>query len=113
MYIPIVTFFFISFINKKNLIWLLGFIIAFSVQVRTQHYQIVFYQIMLLVFVGLYFLVKMLIAKETKRFFIKIALIILASSVLVTLMIAQPLFVTKEYTPYSFGEEQVRKVLRD
>ncbi|MEA2104581.1 MAG: hypothetical protein U9P79_08085, partial [Candidatus Cloacimonadota bacterium] len=100
MYMPFVTFFFLSFLTKKNLLWLLGFIFAFSVQLRTQHYQIVFYQIMLLVFVGLYFLIKMLIAKETKRFFIKIALIIFASF-LVTLMIAQPLFVTKEYTPYS------------
>ncbi|MCK4339518.1 MAG: hypothetical protein KAW87_05985 [Candidatus Cloacimonetes bacterium] len=100
MYIPLVTFFFISFLNKKNLLWLIGFIFAFSVQIRTQHYQIIFYQIMILVFCGLYYLIKMLKEKNNKEFFIKIILIVL-SSVIIIMMVAQPLFVTGEYTPYS------------
>lgn len=109
MYMPMVTFFFLSFLNKKNLLWFFGFIFAFSIQIRTQHYQIIFYQIMILLFVGLYYLIRMLIDKETKRFILKIVLII-GGSLLITAMVAQPLFVTNEYTPYSIrggtGEEE-------
>ncbi|MBN2016603.1 MAG: hypothetical protein JW794_00470 [Candidatus Cloacimonetes bacterium] len=109
MYMPIVTFFFISFLNKKNLLWLLGFIFSFSIQIRTQHYQIIFYQIMILVFIGLYYLIKMLVDKEPKRFLVKILLVI-GGSLLITAMVAQPLFVTNEYTPYSIrggtGDEE-------
>ncbi len=140
MYAPLVTFFFISFLNKKNTIFLttkaqrhkkgflnfisslcslpvpcnmkyllhginlcgsfIGFIFAFSIQIRTQHYQIIFYQIMILVFVGLYYLIKMLRKKQIKEFLIKLILIILGSG-LIIMMVAQPLFVTGEYTPYS------------
>ncbi len=100
MYMPIVTFFFLSFLNKKNLLWFFGFVFAFSVQIRTQHYQIIFYQIMILFFVGLYYLIKMLIDKVTKRFILKIILIV-GGSLLITAMVAQPLFVMNEYTPYS------------
>jgi len=100
MYMPMVTFFFLSFLNKKNLLWLIGFIFAFSVQIRTQHYQIIFYQIMILLFIGLYYLIKMLMNKDTKLFLIKFLLII-GGLLLITAMVAQPLFVTNEYTPYS------------
>ena len=109
MYMPLVTFFFLSFLNKRNLLWFFGFIFAFSVQIRTQHYQIIFYQIMILIFIGMYYLITMLINKETKRFAIKLVLII-GGSLLITAMVAQPLFVTNEYTPYSIrggtGEEE-------
>jgi len=109
MYMPMVTFFFLSFLNKKNLLWFFGFIFAFSIQIRTQHYQIIFYQIMILLFIGLYYLVTMLINKDTKRFILKIVLII-GGSLFITAMVAQPLFVTNEYTPYSIrggtGEEE-------
>ncbi len=109
MYMPIVTFFFLSFLNKKNLLWFFGFIFAFSIQIRTQHYQIIFYQILILLFVGLYYLIKMLIDKESNRFIFKILLII-GGSLLITAMVAQPLFVTNEYTPHSIrggtGEEE-------
>lgn len=109
MYMPIVTFFFLSFLNKKNLLWFFGFVFAFSVQIRTQHYQIIFYQIMILLFVGLYYLIRVLINKETKRFLLKIILII-GGSLLITAMVAQPLFIMNEYTPHSIrggtGEEK-------
>jgi hypothetical protein len=100
MYIPLVTFFFVSFLNKKNLLWLIGFIFAFAVEIRTQHYQIIFYQIMILVFIGLYYLIRMLKAKQTRQFWIKLGLVVAASG-LIIMMVAQPLFVTGEYTPYS------------
>ena len=61
MYMPFVTFFFISFLNKKNLLWLIGFIFSFSVQIRTHHYQVIFYQIIILVFLGLFYLINIII----------------------------------------------------
>ena len=100
MYIPLVTFFFISFLNKKNLIWLMGFVFSFSIQIRTQHYQIIFYQIMILIFIGLYYLIKLFKQKQAGLALTKLGLII-AASVLIIIMIAQPFFVTREYTPYS------------
>ena len=127
MYIPLVTFFFLSFLNKKNIIFpatesrrhrvrffnvifplcslclcgsFVGFIFAFSVQIRTQHYQILFYQILILLFTGLYYLIKMLKEKQIKTAGLKLILIV-AASALIILMVAQPLFVTGEYTPYS------------
>lgn len=108
MYMPFVTYFFLSFMKRKHLVWLCGFILAFSVQIRTQHYQIIFYQIMILVFTGIYFLIQYAKQKEYKILLWKLILS-LAASVLIIMMIAQPLFVTSEYTPYSIrggtGEE--------
>lgn len=107
MYMPLVTFFFIAFLSRYNLLYLAGFIFSFSVQIRTQHYQIIFYQIMLLVFIGIFLLVRELRLRPV-RGFIKFGLIVFAS-LIILLMVAQPLFVTSEYTPYSIrggtGEE--------
>ncbi|MFC1887846.1 hypothetical protein ACFLYK_03455 [Candidatus Cloacimonadota bacterium] len=109
MYIPFVTFFFISFFNKRHLGWLLGFILAFSIQIRTQHYQIIFYQILILLFIGIYYLIQYTKQKEFKILVQKLLLTI-AASVLIIMIVAQPLFVTSEYTPYSIrggtGEEE-------
>ena len=108
MYMPFVTYFFLSFLNRKHLLWLCGFILAFSVQIRTQHYQIIFYQIMILVFTGIFYLIQYAKQKEYKILLRKLILS-LAASVLIIMMVAQPLFVTSEYTPYSIrggtGEE--------
>jgi len=100
MYMPFVTFFFLSYLNKKNLLWLLGFIFSISVQVRTQHYQVMFYQVMLLCFLGAYYLIMRLVRREYKEFWLKLLLLVPASA-LVIMMVAQPLFVVNEYTPYS------------
>jgi hypothetical protein len=108
MYMPLVTFFFISFLNKKNLLWLIGFIFSFSVQIRTHHYQVIFYQIIILVFLGLFYLINMIRSGKISLFIRKILLLIPAC-VLIIGMVAQPLFVAGEYTPYSIrggtGEE--------
>ncbi|MBC8384096.1 MAG: hypothetical protein H8E57_01095, partial [Candidatus Cloacimonetes bacterium] len=39
MFMPFVTYFFIAFLNRKHLLYLIGFIIALSVQIRTLHFQ--------------------------------------------------------------------------
>ncbi len=108
MYIPVVTFLFVSFFNKRHLGWLCGFILAFSVQIRTQHYQIIFYQILILLFIGIYYLIQYAKQKEYKTIISKLILTI-AASVVIIMMVAQPLFITSEYTPYSIrggtGEE--------
>jgi len=100
MYMPLVTFLFINVINKRNLVWLAGFIIMFSVQIRTQHYQIIFYQLMVLVFLGVYLLIKLGKEKGWNRVGFKLALFA-GAALLVIIMVAQPLFIIKEYTPYS------------
>jgi len=100
MYIPLVTFFFMSFMQKKHWGWLLGFIFSFTVQIRTQHYQIIFYQVMILVFIGIYFLINYARDKNYKLVAKKL-LLSAAASILILIMVAQPLFVTSEYTPYS------------
>ncbi|KQC11055.1 MAG: hypothetical protein APR54_11350 [Candidatus Cloacimonas sp. SDB] len=100
IYMPLVTFLFLAYFNRKNLLWLCGFILAFSVQIRTQHYQIIFYQILILVFIGIYLLIQFARRKEYKTLVGKL-LLTAAASVLIVIMVAQPLFVTSEYTPYS------------
>lgn len=108
MYMPLVTFFFLSVMKKKNLIWLVGFIFAFSIQIRTEHYQIIFYQILMFLFIGIYYLVQMIRKGEVNQAILKLSLFI-GASILIIMMVAQPLFVTSEYTPYSIrggtGEE--------
>jgi len=108
MYMPLVIFFFVSFINKKNLLWLIGFIFSFSIQIRTHHYQVIFYQIIILVFLGLFYLINLIREGEISILLKKILLLIPAC-VLIIGMVAQPLFVAGEYTPYSIrggtGEE--------
>ena len=100
MYMPFVTFFFVSFINKKNLLWLLGFIFSFAVQIRTHHYQVVFYQILILIFFGLFYLINLLRDKKGE-IVLKKLLLLIPACLLIIGMVAQPLFVTGEYTPYS------------
>ncbi|MCF7911171.1 MAG: hypothetical protein K9M99_01480 [Candidatus Cloacimonetes bacterium] len=108
MYMPLVIFFFVSFINKKNLLWLLGFIFSFSVQIRTHHYQVIFYQIIILIFLGLFYLINMIKSGKMSLLVKKILLLIPACALIIG-MVAQPLFVAGEYTPYSIrggtGEE--------
>ncbi|MDP8321134.1 MAG: hypothetical protein RAO94_02155 [Candidatus Stygibacter australis] len=108
MYMPLVIFFFVSFINKKNLLWLIGFIFSFSVQIRTHHYQVIFYQIIILVFLGLFYLIN-LIREGKINVLVKKILLLIPACVLIIGMVAQPLFVAGEYTPYSIrggtGEE--------
>jgi len=99
LYMPIVTYFFVSFLNKGKLLRLSFFILVFSIQIRTQHYQIIFYQIILLLFLGVFYLVKQV--KVNKKTALLRFVGTVFSSVIIFLMVAQPLLVTRDYTPYS------------
>lgn len=100
MFIPWVFASFNYLINKKTILAALMFTLAISLQVRTQHYQIIFYTWTLLFMVGVYPVVKMLLEKDFKSVF-KFLGLILAAVLLTILTVYQPLFVMHEYTPYS------------
>ena len=51
---PLVVFGFLYLVKKRNLISLLLFTIFFSLQLRTQHYQIIFYTLLLLLTIGIW-----------------------------------------------------------
>jgi len=104
MYLPWVTFFFISFLNKKNILYLIGWIFSFSILVRCQHYQIIFYQLLLLSCITTYCFFRFIKNKRYKILFQKSALLA-AASLLVIVMSAQILLTIGEYTPCSIRGE--------
>ncbi len=100
MAIPIVLFSFIHFTKRRNLFSLMLFTLFFALQLRTKHYQIIFYTLLLLLTVGIYIIIKWAQANKTKQIFTTLGMFI-GGLVIAVLMSAQPLFVAREYTPYS------------
>ena len=100
MILPWVFLSFIYFLKKRNLLSISLFALAFGVQIRTQHYQIVFYTAFLIFAIGVYPILKDLLDKKYKRFVSSLLMIIVAVALGVSLA-AQPLFSAKEYLPYS------------
>jgi len=100
MVLPWLLFTFDYFLEKKN--WLSAglFALAFSWLVRTHHFQIVFYGIMLLLFLYIYQFIKILLEKKYKEF--SGLIIKFAVAVALTIMTAaQPMLATYEYADYS------------
>ncbi len=100
MTLPWLFLSFSYFFDKRN--WLSAglFAFAFSWLVRTHHFQIVFYGILVLFVLYIYPTVKMLIDKkykETLNLFLKFTVAL----VLTFMTAAQPLFTTSEYAKYS------------
>ena len=100
MYIPWILLAFLYFLDKRNMLSTATFALAFGLQVRTQHYQIVFYTALLVFAVGIQPLLKDLLEKEYQRF-LKSVLFVLVAVLLGMGMAAQPLFLANEYLPYS------------
>jgi hypothetical protein len=100
MLIPWIVFAFKYFLDKKSILGAALFALAFGLQIRTQHYQIVFYTGLLIFAIGVYPFLKLLFEKEFKLFGKSTALLF-ASLLLAILMAAQPIFLAKEYLPYS------------
>jgi hypothetical protein len=100
MILPWVTLTFLYFLDKRNLFSAALFAIAFGAQIRTQHYQIVFYTALLVLAIGLYPVLKDLIEKKYIAFAKSAAMVIGAVIIGIT-MSSQPLFLAKEYIPYS------------
>ena len=100
MILPWVMLTFLYFLDKRNLFTVSLFALAFGAQIRTQHYQIVFYTALLIFAVGVYPVLKDLLEKKYQRFS-KSALLIIGAVILGITMSSQPLFLAKEYIPYS------------
>lgn len=100
MWIPYVLLTFLMLLNRRDLLSTLLFSLAFSLQMRTQHYQIIFYTLLLLLFSGIVPYARLAVEKKWKDF-LKLTGLVIASIVLVILVVAQPLLVIRDYTPYS------------
>jgi len=100
MILPWVLLSFLYFLDKRSLLAASLFAIIFGAQIRTQHYQIVFYTALLIFAVGLYPVLKDLLEKKYLAF-TKSAALIFGAIILGIMMSSQPLFLAKEYIPYS------------
>lgn len=100
MWMPWALLTFLYFLEKRNWLSMLLFTVVFALLLRTQHYQIIFYATMLLFFAGVAPYLKMALEKRWPDF-LKVSGMFIAAIILVTLIVAQPLFVTRDYTPYS------------
>ncbi len=100
MWMPFVLMSFLMMLHKRSIFNALLFVAFFALQLRTQHYQIVFYTMLLLTFAGFWPYLKLLLEKQTTDF-LKFNGLLIAAAVLVGLIVAQPLLVTREYAPYS------------
>jgi len=100
IWIPFVLLTFMMLIERRNLLSALLFTFAFALQMRTQHYQIIFYTLLLLLFAGIAPYLKLAIEKKWGDF-LKLNGLGVASVILVVLIVAQPLFVIRDYAPYS------------
>lgn len=100
MYLPWICYSFKYFVDKRTLLSASFFALAFGAQIRTQHYQIIFYSGLLILSIGLLPILKDLLEKSYNKFFKSILLVVLAVT-LAILSAAQPLFLAKEYLPFS------------
>ena len=100
MILPWVLLTFLYFLDKRSLFTAALFAIIFGAQIRTQHYQIVFYTALMIFAVGLYPVLKDLLEKKY-LIFTKSTALIFGAVILGITMSSQPLFLAKEYIPYS------------
>lgn len=100
MWFPYILLAFLMLIEKRDLLSMLLFTLAFAFEMRTQHYQIIFYSLLLLLFVGIIPYFKLATERRWNNF-IKLTGLLFAAIILVVLIVAQPLFVIRDYTPYS------------
>jgi hypothetical protein len=100
MWLPYILLTFLMLIEKRDLLSMFLFTLAFAFEMRTQHYQIIFYGLLLLLFVGIVPYFRLVIEKKWDDFF-KLTGLVIAAIILVILIVAQPLFVIRDYTPYS------------
>ncbi|NOX37392.1 MAG: YfhO family protein [Calditrichaeota bacterium] len=100
MWMPYVLLTFLYFLRHRNVLGMLLFSWAMALQMRTQHYQIIFYTLMMLLFVGIVPYLKPALEKRWGDF-LRWNGMFAVSLVLVVLMVAQPLLPIRDYTPYS------------
>ena len=100
MLIPAVIFSAKYFFDSRKIFGAICFALTFGNQIRTHHYQIVFYTALLVFAIGLIPLLKNLIERKIKRFTFSFTLLLI-SIIAAILLAAQPLFLAKEYLPYA------------
>ena len=100
MMLPLVIFSAHYFFKNRNIFGAVLFALSFGNQIRTQHYQIVFYTALLIFSIGVYPFLKDLIQKKWKRFWLSVSLLIFSLTCALFLS-AQPLFLAGEYLPFS------------
>ena len=100
MTLPWLILSFSYFFDKKNWLGAGLFALAFTWLVRTHHFQIVFYGVLILFVIYIYPTIKLIVDKrykETVSLFTKFAVAL----VLTFMVAAQPLFTTHEYATHS------------
>ena len=100
MLIPWVVLCFDYFLRKANLWGLIFFVLAFSTQLLSKHYQIVVYTLLILAFLGIGYLVEAFRKKEGRSVLKRLGLFALALVFSLVLSI-QSLWPAHEYTPSS------------
>ncbi|UCF64992.1 MAG: hypothetical protein JSW33_03935 [bacterium] len=100
MWMPYVLLTFLFLTRKQTILSMLLFSLALALQLRTQHYQIIFYTLVLILFTGIPQLYTMIRKQHWKPLF-RLAALSTASVVIAILVVAQNLFSIREYTPYS------------
>ncbi|NQT24379.1 YfhO family protein, partial [candidate division KSB1 bacterium] len=100
MFLPWVVLTFLYLLKQGNWMSVALFTLAFATQVRTKHYQIVFYTLLILVFLAVPYIVQRIREKEWKQLLSRIGLFSIAM-LLTLLMSLQVLWTVKEYAPYS------------
>ncbi len=100
MWMPWVLLTALLLIKRPNILHTLLFALALAMQFRTQHYQIMFYTLLLVLFTAVPFLYQKIKTGAWGDFSRTLALGILAL-ILMLLFSAQNLLSIKEYTPYS------------
>ena len=99
MWVPFVLLTFLRLIDRRDLLSMFLFTTAFALLMRTQHYQIIFYTLLLMLFSGLP-QVRATLCRQWSKL-LKLGGLLAAAVVLVVLIVTQPLFVTRDYAPYS------------
>lgn len=100
MIIPWITASFVAFLRNRTLLPIALFALLFGMQIRTQHYQVIYYTGLMIFAIGIYPVLSDLL-KQKYQAFAKSSLLILAAVTLAILTAAQPLFLAKEYLPWS------------
>lgn len=107
MYIPLLIFLFLKLIDKPNLKNLSLYIIFQSLQLRAHHYQIIYYTIILMTFLGIF---KIFDFVRKKKSFKKSFLYIFISLIIASGIAFQPIVLANEFTPFTIrgttGEEK-------
>jgi len=100
MAIPWVVYAARYFFDTRSLLGAALFAVAYGNQIRTQHYQIIFYTSILIFAIGITPFMKDFIQCEWNRF-LKSTGLLFGSIFLALMLAAQPLFLAGEYLPYS------------